>query len=87
MTAPTSPRPVTPGLGDLIAGQRLAVDLETSLRDALASATSDDDRSVYALDLFLVAHPECCHTAADYPGWSPGCPACPPTDTTPEVTA
>jgi hypothetical protein len=48
---------------------------------------SDDDRSVYALDLYLVAHPECCHTAADYPGWFPGCPACPPNDTTPEATA
>jgi hypothetical protein len=70
----------------LVARQRLAVDLETSLREALDAATSDNNKRAYAEALYLVAHPECCHTAADYPGWVPGCPACPPNDNAPEVT-
>lgn len=53
------------------AAAKFEADCQT-LRDAMKGATSDADRSVYALDLYLLAHPEACHTADDYPGWTPG---------------
>ncbi|WP_019358040.1 hypothetical protein [Streptomyces sp. AA1529] len=53
------------------ADEQYEADCQT-LRDAMKGATSDADRSVYALDLYLLAHPEACHTDADYPGWTPG---------------
>jgi hypothetical protein len=92
MTAPISPRLVTAGLTELIAkqraqreaeaSQRLTADLEISLRIAIDAATSDHDRRAYTEALYLVAHPEGCHTAKDYPGWVPGCPTCPTDETT-----
>jgi hypothetical protein len=87
MTAPTTPRLVTPGLPELIAKQRKQREAEEVLRKAMKATHSESDRRAYAMDLFLVAHPEVCHTAKDYPGWVPGCPACPPNDNAPEVTA
>lgn len=42
------------------------------LRDAAARTCSPSDRLAYALDTYLITHPEVCSTAADYPGWTPG---------------
>jgi len=53
------------------AAERYEADCQT-MRDAMKTATSECERSVYALDLYLLAHPEACHTDADYPGWTPG---------------
>lgn len=50
----------------LVARQRAHEVLEA----ALAKATGESDRIVYAGDLFLIAHPEACSCAADYPDWS-----------------
>lgn len=59
MTAPTQP-----GI------EGLDVPVETLLA-AMAATHSESDRLAYSLDLELLAHPECCATDADYPGWTP----------------
>lgn len=39
---------------------------------AMEATYSPSDRIAYALDARLLAHPGCCSTDADYPGWVPG---------------
>lgn len=60
MTAPT-PRP----------GAALDVSVDV-LVAAMAVTHSESDLMAYSLDRELLAHPERCSTAADYPGWVPG---------------
>jgi hypothetical protein len=44
----------------------------TTLHDAAAHTLSPSDRLAYALDEWLVTHPDApLSTAADYPGWIP----------------
>lgn len=41
------------------------------LMAAFAASHSPSDRIAYRLDAELLAHPELCSTAADYPDWTP----------------
>lgn len=48
---------------------------EAPLREAIAreiALHNDYEVSALSMSLYLVAHPEACATAADYPGWTPG---------------
>jgi hypothetical protein len=93
MTAPISPRLVTAGLFELIAKQRAQreAEAETKAREWMAKAVADGDWETYR-QLFPTDHPyrhelespahenACAHMM-------PGCPTCPPAETTTEVTA
>jgi hypothetical protein len=79
MSTPTTPRPVSE-LG--VPLSRLAADVNAIvarqracqvLAEAAEHSSSPSDRIAYALDGWLVRHPEApLSSDADYPGWTPG---------------
>ncbi|MEV6547914.1 hypothetical protein AB0M57_04295 [Streptomyces sp. NPDC051597] len=76
MTTPTNPitrldRP----LADLEADMKALVARQQAcqvLAEAAAHTLSPSDRLAYAMDAWLLTHPEACSTADDYPNWQPG---------------
>lgn len=79
MSTPTNPRPIVDldvplsqvqaSIRALVARQRAC----QTLADAAAHSQSPSDRLAYAMDAWLVTHPDApLSTDADYPGWTPG---------------
>ncbi|MCW7941608.1 hypothetical protein AAW14_06050 [Streptomyces hygroscopicus] len=89
MTAPTPPRPVDTLESRIAASLQLEADVRAivarqracqTLADAAAHTHSPSDRLAYALDAWLVAHPDApVSTLADYPAWAAAMAATNPT--------
>lgn len=65
---------VTPAkvLGALQDAQARQADAVSTEDDALLRAMGDKERAATAGAIYLLEHPECCSTAADYPDWTCG---------------
>ncbi|GCD38028.1 hypothetical protein OEIGOIKO_05838 [Streptomyces chrestomyceticus JCM 4735] len=65
-----TPAKVLSALRDVQARQQAAT--TSADDDALVRAMGDKERAATAGAIYLIEHPECCSTAADYPDWTCG---------------